>query len=152
MNRGVPSPSPDSEQLPPSLGLVSQGRFDRMTPVSPELVQPQGDALGDEQAGGHRMAAWWESGRVMPRQDVLYGLRLLLDCRELLGEVLNSVAEEADLGDGGVEKANFVGVLHLSQVHPEMTFLDHLSGHDFRQSPCAVPATTLAKNYPRAAL
>lgn len=52
-------------------------------------------------------------------------LSLLLYYRELLGKALDSVAEKAGLGDGGVEKANFVGLFHLSQVQPEMTFLDN---------------------------
>lgn len=43
-------------------------------------------------------------------------LGLLLCCRELLDEVMDSITEEAGLGDWGVEKANFVGLPHLSLV------------------------------------
>ncbi|MGL5828006.1 MAG: hypothetical protein ACRC0L_00370 [Angustibacter sp.] len=63
------------------------------------------------------------------------GLRLSLHCRELLGEVLGSVAEEADLGDGGVKKACFVDVSHLRQVQPEVALLDHDSGHHLTKGP-----------------
>lgn len=40
---------------------------------------------------------------------------LILDCQELLGKVLYSVAEEASLGVGSIKKANFVCISHLSQ-------------------------------------
>ncbi|MGL5828610.1 MAG: hypothetical protein ACRC0L_03450 [Angustibacter sp.] len=52
-------------------------------------------------------------------------LSLLLDRRELLGKVLDGVAEQASMGDGHVEKACFVGVGHLRHVKPKMAFLDH---------------------------
>ncbi len=91
---------------------------------------------------------------ITPGQDVLDRLRLLLYRREMLGEALDGVAEQPSLGDGGVEKACLVDVLHLCQVEPEMALLDPHGGHrlpeggprrDFRrsksesQSPCAAP-------------
>lgn len=75
---------------------------------------------------------------IAPKQDVFNGLRLLLYCRELLGK--DSVTEEATLHDGGIEKANFVIIPHLSKVQPEMLLLDHHSGHhlveDLYRDPC----------------
>ncbi|WP_233220271.1 hypothetical protein, partial [Micromonospora sp. RP3T] len=62
-------------------------------------------------------------------------LSLLLDCRELLGKVLDSVAEEAGLGDRSVEKACFVDICHLRQVQPEVAFLDHECGHHLTKGP-----------------
>ncbi len=57
-------------------------------------------------------AAWCLAGTrgsggrcIMPGQDVLDRLGLLLYRRELLGEALDGVAEQPPLGDGGVEKA-----------------------------------------------
>ncbi len=60
------------------------------------------------------------------------------------------------MGDGCIEKANFFGVMHLRQVHPEMVLLDHHGGHhltegprrDLPRSPYAVPASTLIQDYP----
>jgi hypothetical protein len=66
---------------------------------------------------------------------VLNCLSLLLHCRELLGKALDSVAEQPSLGDGCVEKACFVDVLHLGQVEPEMALLDHKSGHRLPEGP-----------------
>ncbi len=79
---------------------------------------------------------------ITPRQDVLDRLGLLLYRRELLVEALDGVAKQPSLGDGGVEKACLVDVLHLCQVEPEMALLDHHGGHrlpeglrrDFRRS------------------
>ncbi|XDV18807.1 hypothetical protein PO909_024427 [Leuciscus waleckii] len=48
---------------------------------------------------------------------------------------LDSVAGEAGLGDGGAEKAIVVGVLHLSQVQPKMSFLNIQGGHYLAQGP-----------------
>lgn len=70
----------------------------------------------------------WLGGSVTSGQDVLYGLSLLLDYRELLGKVLDSVAEEAKMG--GVKKADFIG-----EVQSEMAFLDHQSGHRLAEGP-----------------
>ncbi len=61
-------------------------------------------------------------------QDVLDRLGLLLYRRELLGKALNGVAEQPRLGDGGVEEACLVDILHLCQVEPEMALLDHHGG------------------------
>ncbi|RXN18989.1 Meckel syndrome type 1-like protein [Labeo rohita] len=74
-------------------------------------------------------------GSLAPGQDVFDRLSLLLYCRELLGEVLDSVAEEAGLGDGSVEKACFVDICHLRQVQPEVAFLDHERGHHLTRGP-----------------
>lgn len=48
--------------------------------------------------------------------------------------VLNSVAKEAGLGDGDVEKADFVGFLHLNEVQPE-PFLDLQCEHRLTKGP-----------------
>ncbi len=69
------------------------------------------------------------------RQDVLDRLGLLLFRRELLGEALDGGAEQPSLGDGGVEKACLVDVLHLCQVEPEMALLDHHGGHRLPEGP-----------------
>ncbi len=93
---------------------------------------------------------WW---CITPGQDVLDRLSLLLHCWELPGRALDSVAEQPSLGDGSVEKACFVDVLHLCQVEPEMALLDHQTSPftgGWSQSPNAAPASTLGRNYPRA--
>ncbi len=75
---------------------------------------------------------------VTPGQDVLDRLGLLLYRRELLGKALEqtrTVAEQPRLGDGGVEKACLVEVLHLCQVEPEMVLLDHHGGHRLLEGP-----------------
>ncbi len=72
---------------------------------------------------------------ITPGQDVLDRLGLLLYRRELLGEALDGVAEQPSLGDGGVEKACLVDVLHLCQVEPEMALLDHHGGHRLPEGP-----------------
>lgn len=74
------------------------------------------------------------NGTVTPRQEMFDGLCLLLDCRELLGKVLNSVGEEATLRDGGTEKANLVTVPHLSKVELEIVFLHYQGGHRLAES------------------
>ncbi len=100
--------------------------------------------LGRSSSGGCRRTA---TGRlrpgpggsggwcITPGQDVLDRLGLLLYHRELLGEAHDGVAEQPCLGDGGVEKACFVGVLHLCQVEPEMALLDHHGGHRLPEGP-----------------
>ncbi len=55
---------------------------------------------------------------ITPGQDVLDSLGLLLYCRELLGTVLDSVAEQSSLGDESVEKAHFVDIAPLSKAEP----------------------------------
>ncbi len=72
---------------------------------------------------------------ITPGQDVLDRLGLLLYRRELLGEALDGVAEQPCLGDGGVEKACLVDVLHLCQVEPEMVLLDHHGGNRLPEGP-----------------
>ncbi len=57
---------------------------------------------------------------IKPGQDVLDRLALLLYCRELLGKAFDGVTEQPRLGDGSVEKACLVNVLHLCQVEPGM--------------------------------
>ncbi len=44
-------------------------------------------------------------------------------------ETEDSPPEQPRLGDGGIEKACLVDVLHLCQVEPEMALLDHHGGH-----------------------
>ncbi len=126
-------------------------------------IRPGADQLWRTQEGAHgdgQTEAWPQGQRcisrcIMPGQDVLDRLGLLLYRRELLGEALDGVAEQPSLGDGGVEKACLVDVLHLCQVEPEMALLDHHGGHrlpeghrlpfpEGSQSPCAAPASTLA--------
>ena len=97
--------------------------------------------MGRSQCGGRRRAPTatsrlrhgprWNGGsqRITSGQDALYGLSLLLYCRELLGTALDSVAAQASLGDGSVKKVHFVNVSHLDQAEPEMALLDHQSGH-----------------------
>ncbi len=91
-------------------------------------------------------------------------LGLLLYCRELLGTVLDSVAEETRLGDESVEEAHFVDIAPLNKAEPLMVLLDHTCGHrlpeglrcDFfppvgrGQLLSAVPASTSGWYYPRA--
>ncbi len=72
---------------------------------------------------------------ITPGQDVLDRLGLLLYCRELLGEAIGGFAEQPSLGDGGVEKACLVDVLHLCQVETEMALLDHHDGHRLSEGP-----------------
>ncbi len=51
------------------------------------------------------------------------------------GQVLDGVAEQPCLGDGGVEKVCLVNVLNLYQVEPEMALLDHHGGHRLPEGP-----------------
>ncbi len=67
-------------------------------------------------------------------QDMLDCLGLFLYCRELPGKALDGVPQP-HLGDGGVEKACLVDVLHLCQVEPEMALLDHYGGHRLPEGP-----------------
>jgi hypothetical protein len=66
---------------------------------------------------------------ITPGQDVLDSLRLLLYCQELLGTVLDSVAEQSSLGDESVEKAHFVDNAPLNKAEPKMALLDHQCEH-----------------------
>ncbi len=72
---------------------------------------------------------------VMPGQDVLDRLGILLYRRELLGKALDGIAEQPRLGDRGVKEACLVDVLHLCQVEPEMALLDHHGGHRLPERP-----------------
>lgn len=64
------------------------------------------------------------------------GLSLLLYCRELLSKVLDSVVEQANLGDESVKKVYFVSVSHLDQVESEMMLLKHQGGHHLSEGQC----------------
>ncbi len=84
-------------------------------------------------------------------------LGLLLYRRELLGKALDGVAEQPCLGDGGVEKACLIDILHLCQVEPEMALLDHHGGYrlpegprcDFRRSQSEVSRRAQLLHQPR---
>ncbi len=87
-------------------------------------------------SGGHRRAptatsrlglALRRSGA--SRRGKMCCLGLLLYCRELLGTVLDSVAEESRLGDESVEEAHFVDIAPLNKAEPLMVLLDHTCGH-----------------------
>ncbi len=125
------------------------GRGGRRTPARGSTRRPSCRfSTGRSSSGGHRRASTATSRRrpgprgsrscrsIPPWQDVLDHLGLLLHCRELLGKALDSVAEQPSLGDGGIEKACSVDVLHLCQVEPEMALLDHHSGHRLPEGPC----------------
>ncbi len=171
---GLPASGP-LRRLPGRLGAWL-GRGGRHSPARGSTRWPRCRfSLGRSSSGGRRRVPT-AMGRlrpgpggsggwcVTPGQDVLDRLGLLLYRRELLGKALDSVAEQPRLGDGGVEKACLVDVLHLCQVEPEMALLDHHGGHrlpegprcDFRrspsQSPCAAPASTPGRYYPQALL
>ncbi len=138
------SPSPEKEQTPTSPGCPRQGRFvDFLDDLGPGW-DAGGAALLRE---ARRAGLCVDSGRlrpgpggsggwcITPGQDVLDRLGLLLYRRELLGKALDGVAEQPSLGDGGVEKACLVDVLHLCQVEPEMALLDHHGGHRLPEGP-----------------
>ncbi len=78
-----------------------------------ERGRTQGDTLG---------ALWPADGWRQHLPAGRDGLSLLLCSRELLGKVLNCVAEEAGLGHGGLEEPNFDGCLQHKQgvVQPDM--------------------------------
>ncbi len=155
------SPSPEKEQTPTSPGCPRQGRFvDFVDDLRPgwdaggaALLREARRAglcvdstMGRNSSGGRRRAPT-ATGRlrpgpggsggwcITPGQDVLDRLGLLLYRRELLCKALNGVAEQPCLGDGGIEKACLVDVLHLCQVEPEMAFLDHHGGHRLPEGP-----------------
>ncbi len=121
------SPSPEIKQLPTSPGLPVSGPLYRLSgryrgrlehrerrapargstrrPMiqhgAEQLWRTQEGAHGDKQTGACSAA----ERCITPGQDVLYSLGLLLYCRELLGTVLDSVAEQSSLGDESVEIA-----------------------------------------------
>ncbi len=115
------------------------GRGGRRSPARGYLsIQPGAEQLwGAPTATGRlRPGPGGSGGRcITPGQDVLDRLGLLLYRRELLGEALDGVAEQPCLGDGGVEKACLVGILHFCQVEPEMALLDHHGGHRLPEGP-----------------
>ncbi len=143
------SPSPTSgplRRLPGQLGAWL-GLGGRRSPARGSTRRPMCRlSLGRSSSGGHRRAPT-ATGRlrpgpggsggwcITPGQDVLNRLGLLMYCRELLGKALDGVAEQLCLGNGGVEKECFVGVLHLCQVEPEMALLDHHGGHRLPEGP-----------------
>ncbi len=114
------SPSPEIKQLPTSPGLPVSGPLYRLSgryqgqlehrgrraPVrgstrrptiqhgAEQLWRPQEGAHGDKQTGACSAA----ERCITPGQDVLDSLGLLLYCRELLGTVLDSVAETVKPG------------------------------------------------------
>ncbi len=84
-------------------------------------------STGRNSSGGHRRAptatsrlglALRRSGASRRGKMLLDSLGLLLYCRELLGTVLDSVAEQSSLGDESVEKAHFVDIAPLSKAEP----------------------------------
>ncbi len=116
------SPSPEIKQLPTSPGCLCQGRFIASLDDIRASWNTGGAALLREarraglrfSTGGHRRAptatsrlglALQRSGA--SRRGKMCCLGLLLYCRELLGTVLDSVAEQSSLGDESVEKAHF---------------------------------------------
>ncbi len=112
-------------------------RLDAPAKVS---IRPGAEQLWRKQEGAHgdgQTEAWPRGQRWMVHHagaGVLDRLGLLLYRRELLGKALDGVAEPC-LGDGGVEKACLVNVLHLYQVEPEMALLDHHGGHRLPEGP-----------------
>ncbi len=124
---GLPGPLPGLlRRLPGRLGAWL-GRGGRRSPARGSTHRPMCRfGLGRSSSGGRKRAPT-ATGRlrpgpggssgwcITPGQDVLDRLGLLLYRRELLGEALDGVAEQPALGDGGVEKACLVDVLHLCQ-------------------------------------
>ncbi len=135
-------------RLPGRLGAWL-GRGGRRSPARGSTCRPRYRfGLGRSSSGGRRRAPT-ATGRLRPGPGDSGGwcitpghgcwIASVCCCRELLGKALDGVAEQPCLGDGGVEKACLVNVLHLYQVEPEM---DHHGGHclpeglrhDFRRS------------------
>ncbi len=85
-------------------------------PGAEQLWRTQEGAHGDGQTEAPGGSGGW---CITPGQDVLDRLGLLLYRLELLGEALDGVAEQPSLGDGGVEKACLVDVLHHCQVESQ---------------------------------
>ncbi|KAL0165660.1 hypothetical protein M9458_037504, partial [Cirrhinus mrigala] len=104
----------------PSISRLPMSGLLRRTPE--QWAAPPSYGRLDVPAEGRRRPG--TRGFVMARQDVLDCLRLLLDCQEPLGNVLDSVVEQDDLRDG-----------HLRQVQPKMPLLDHHGGHHLTQGP-----------------
>lgn len=62
-------------------------------------------------------------------------LSLLLCSRELLGQALDHIAEEAGLGHRGIKEPNIVCVPHINQIQTVLALLDQHSGHRTAQRP-----------------
>ncbi len=148
------SPSPEKEQTPTSPGCPRQGRFvDFLHDLRPGwdvggaallrearrtglcVDSAWGGAALEEQEGAHgdgQTEAWLRGHRWMVHHagaGCAGSPRSAAVRQELLGKALDGVTEQPSLGDGGVEKACLVDVLHLCQVQPEMALLDHHGGH-----------------------
>ncbi len=133
------SPSPEKEQTPTSPGCPRQGRFvdflDDLGPGWGRRSPARGSThrtmcrfgLGRSSSGGRRRAPT-ATGRLRPGPGGSGGW-------SIMGEALDGVAEQPSLGDGGVEKACLVDVLHLCQVEPEMALLDHHGEHRLPEGP-----------------
>ncbi len=125
--------SPEKEQIPTSPGCPRQGRFvDFLDDLGPGWDAGGATLLREARRTGQGIMVHHAGAGVLDR------LGLLLYCRELLGKALNGVAEQSCLGDGGVEKACLVNVLHLYQVEPEMALLDHHGGHRLPEGPASM--------------
>ncbi len=141
-------PPPEKEQPPTSPGCPRQGRFvDFLDDLGPDWdmldapayvsIRPGAEQLWRMQEGAHgdgQTEALPRGQRWMVHHagtGCAGSLGLLLYRRELLSEALDGVAEQPSPGDGGIEKACLVDVLHLRQVEPEMALLDHHGGHRF---------------------
>ncbi len=155
---GEGAASPEKEQIPKSPGFPRQGRFvDFLDDLGPgwdtggtallrEARRATAKVSIQSSSGGRRRAPT-VTGRLRPGpggnggwcitlgEGVLDRLGLLLYRRELLGKVLDGVAEQPCLGVGCVEKVCLVDVLHLYQLEPEMALLDHHGGHRLPEGP-----------------
>ncbi len=88
---------------------------------APAYDSARGGAALEDTGGRPRRQADWVllcGGAVQYRRGKMCCLGLLLYCRELLGTVLDSVAEQSSLGDESVEKAHFVDFAPLSKAEP----------------------------------
>ncbi len=134
--RAVPSLSGSPVLGPLALPLTARfdGGLDGRGGL-PMLLQMQrgsrGGRRGPASTTSRQGRCSWRTGggsSCLPGQDVLDRLSLLLCSQELLGHVLDCVAEEAGLGHGGLEEPNFVP--HVDQTQPEVALLDHKCGHE----------------------
>lgn len=93
-------------------------------PAGGLTLLPQMDALGKGQT---------ECGTTVARMCLIASVCLLTaeNCW-----AKSQSPEVATLGDGGIKKANLVGVPHLCKVELEVEFLDHHGGHRLAESPC----------------
>ncbi len=167
------SPSPEIKQLPTSPGCLCQGRFIASLDDIGASWNTGGAALlrearraglrfstGRSSSGGHRRAptatsrlglALRRSGA--SRRGKMCCLGLLLYCRELLGTVLDSVAEQSSLGVRSSQHGRAIdGALGpqmwTSPSRGTVLWLPSPVGRG--QSLSAVPASTSGWYYPRA--